>query len=48
MLLQEKKENILSAHTGGRVSKSAPPPQIALVSKNSLAGYFGKSILWYL
>ena len=40
MLLQEKKENILSAHTGGRVSKSAPPPQIAPVSKNSLAGYF--------
>ena len=48
MLLQEKKENILSAHTGGRVSKSAPPPQIAPVFKNSLAGYFGKSILWYL
>ena len=45
---KKKNNNILSAHTGGRVSKSAPPPQIAAVSKNSLAGYFGKSILWYL
>lgn len=42
------KNNILSAHTGGRVSKSAPPPQIAPVFKNSPAGYFGKSNLWYL
>lgn len=47
-VVARKKENILSAHTGGRVSKSAPPPQIAAVSKNSLAGYFGKSILRYL
>ena len=44
----KKNNNILSAHTGGRVSKSAPPPQIAPVSKKSLAGYFGESILWYL
>ena len=46
--IKTKNNNILSAHTGGRVSKSAPPPQIAAVSKNSLAGYFGESILWYL
>ena len=47
MLLQEKRKYFVSTYRGEGV-KIGTPPHIAPVSKNSLAGYFGKSILWYL
>ena len=43
VVARKKRKYFVSIYRG-RVSKSAPPPQIAPVFKKSPAGYFGKSI----